>query len=285
MADAFSAIGKPPAGYSLREISPLHGVNVIMVRSHTLPPATHTNCIVTGDGGMGAPRLVIDPAPVDDEELDKLHAQVEGRVDAVFITHHHLDHNERADELARRCQVPVLLSADTRQRIANQRPGFFDAIEGVREVADGEIVTRWLDHPVAALAVPGHDEGQLALVPDNRAWCLVGDLIQGIGTVVIAPPEGDMARYFETLKKVIALEPRTIFPSHGLALGGTHYLQAALDHRRSREQEILSRYRSGDNEDEVLAAVYTSTPEMLLPYARINIRSHLAKLRSEGVVD
>lgn len=274
------AIGKPRAGQSFVEICPLNGVIMMMVPSNTLPPARHTNCFLIGDGGAQAPRLLIDPSPATDAVLDQLHAQIDGRIDAILITHHHLDHNERADALARRCKVPVWLSAYTRTRIAASRPHFFDGLEE-REPADGDTVTLWLGHPTRILAVPGHDAGQLALLPDNRAWCLVGDLIQGIGTVVIAPPEGDMAQYFRTLENVIALQPRNIFPSHGLALGGTHYLQAALDHRRMRERQIFDLHREGADEDAILAAVYNATPAPLLPYARINIRMHLAKLEAE----
>ncbi|TAM09894.1 MAG: MBL fold metallo-hydrolase [Nevskiaceae bacterium] len=274
------AIGKPPTGGRFIEIQPLGGITILAVPSNTLPPAHHTNCFLIGDGTAEAPRLLVDPSPKDDATLAALIAQVEGRCDAVFITHHHPDHHERADALARRCNLPIWLSADTRTRIAIAHPHFFDGIP-VRELADGETLTRWLGHPVHVLAVPGHDAGQLALLPDNRAWCLVGDLIQGIGTVVIAPPEGDMARYFKTLEHVIALAPRVIFPSHGMALGGTHYLEAALAHRRLREGQILALHRSGKSEDEILAVVYAGTPPPLLPYARVNIRSHLTKLDAE----
>lgn len=278
-----AAIGKPPLGQSFMEIQPLSGITMMMVPSNTLPPARHTNCFIIGDGGNGAPRLLVDPSPADDEVLNKLHRQIEGRIDAILITHHHIDHNERADSLARRCKLPLWLSADTRQRIVQTRPTFFDGLD-VRELADGEIVTQWLGQPVRILAVPGHDAGQLALLPDNRAWCLVGDLIQGIGTVVIAPPEGDMAQYFKTLENVIGLQPRTIFPSHGLPLGGTHYLQAALDHRRLREQQVLELTQDGKSEDEILQTLYADTPAPLLPYARINVQMHTAKLRVEGMI-
>jgi len=50
------------------------------------------------------------------------------------------------------------------------------------------------------------DEGQLALMPENRAWCIVSDLYQGVGTVVIAAPEGNMRKYFASLRKVIDLD-------------------------------------------------------------------------------
>src|SRR3546814_7226144 len=56
----------------------------------------------------------------------------------------------------------------------------------VHHYREGDVICRWLGRPVKVYEVPGHDEGQLALMPDDLAWCIVGDLIQGIGTVVIA---------------------------------------------------------------------------------------------------
>ena len=57
---------------------------------------------------------------------------------------------------------------------------------------------------------------------------MAGDLFQGVGTVVIGEPEGNMQTYMETLKKVIKLNPKCVFPSHGIALGGSHILQKNL---------------------------------------------------------
>jgi len=261
------------------EVEPLHGLRQCLVRSNTLPPAMHTNCFLLGD--EGSPRLLVDPSPADEAEYTRLARQLAGRFDAIFLTHHHSDHHECADRLARETGVPILCSAVTRRRIAARWPRFFDDLE-VRTIADGEAVSRWLGRTVRALAVPGHDDGQLALLTEDRAWCIVGDLIQGIGTVVIAAPEGDMRAYFETLEKVIALDPAVILPSHGPALGGTHYLRAALEHRRRRERQILDLHRRGADEDRILAEVYAGTPPPLLPFARLNIQSHLAKLRAEN---
>lgn len=265
----------------LIDIQPLAGLRQLLVRSNTLPPAAHTNCFLLGDGG--APRLLVDPSPADDVEYARLAQHVAGAFDAIFITHHHPDHHERADRLAREAGVPLWLSADTHRRIAARQPRFFDGLT-LREVGDGDVLTRWLGREVRALAVPGHDRGQLALIAADRAWCIVGDLIQGIGTVVIAPPEGDMGEYFATLERVIALAPAVILPSHGSALGGTHYLRKALDHRRSREAQILTLQQRGCSEDDMLAEVYAGTPAALLPLARVNIRSHLDKLRRDGAL-
>jgi len=272
----------------LRPLEALCGVRQFFVRSNTLPPAMHTNCFLIGDDG--ARRVLVDPSPNSREELERLYlAATAIGFDEVFLTHHHPDHRQYADEIARRAGVPLGMSAWTLQHIRSAQarygegPAYGEGLD-IRTYADGDSVTRWLGHEVRALAVPGHDEGQLALMPDSRAWCIVGDLIQGIGTVVIAPPEGDMRKYFSTLEHVIALDPRVIYPSHGLAMGGVHYLEQALRHRQMREEQIRSLFGAGRSIDEMLAEVYREVDPRLLPLAKINIESHLTKLRQDGAI-
>lgn len=264
------------------QVEPLRGVLQMPVRSNTLPPADRTNCFQIGD--PGAPILLIDPSPANREEFDKLCRHLDGRgISEVFLTHHHPDHRQFADALARHLGVPIAMSRDTHERISRQQPSFFDGLS-IKHYADGDIATTWLGHPLRVLAVPGHDEGQLALMPDNRAFCIVGDLIQGVGTVVISPPEGDMAKYFATLEKVIALQPKVIWPSHGTALGGTYYLELTLKHRRAREAQVKALFEAGHSVEQMLAEMYVGTDPRLMPLARINIEGHLAKLRAEGAL-
>ena len=271
-------------------VEPLGGLRVLLVRSNTLPPAIHTNVFWLGGppgstiDRVAAPRVVIDPSPADRAELARLFKVLDQfGVDLVFLTHHHPDHREYADEVARRYGVPLALSADTRARIAAREPKFFEGLE-VKLLAEGDVLTQWQGEPVDLVAVPGHDEGQLAPMPRSRAWCIVGDLIQGVGTVVIAPPEGNMRKYFDSLRKVIALDPAVIIPSHGMAMGTTYYLRKALQHRELREQEVLERHRDGVSEDQMLQEIYAGVDPRLLPLARVNIRSHLQKLREDGVI-
>lgn len=282
--------GTAPANVSLDELgkqvlpmpAPLHGLRIISVRSNTLPPAMHTNCFFIGDDG--ANRILVDPSPWNDAELDALHARVQPLgIREIFLTHHHPDHRERAEVLARRLGVGIALSADTAMRIEHVAPRYFEGISR-RLIGDGDIVTHWLGRPVRAIAVPGHDEGQLALMPDDAAWCIVGDLIQGVGTVVIHKPEGNMARYFASLERVIALDPKVIIPSHGMAMGTTHRLVETLKHRKQREAAVLGLHRAGRSKDEMLRAMYVGLDPLLLPLAMQNIESHLDKLREEGAV-
>lgn len=200
-----------------------------------------------------------------------------------MLTHHHPDHNERANLLARERAVPLLCSEDTRARIARrQGDKWFKGVD-VRPLGDGDYLCDWQGEKVHVLAVPGHDAGQLAPMPESRAWCIVSDLIQGVGTVVVGGDEGDMRLYFNSLRRVIDLAPDVVFPSHGQAMGGTWKLQETLRHREMREQQVLDLQRKGQSVDAMLKAIYGgSIPDFLMPLARVNIESHLDKLRAEG---
>ncbi|HZP12574.1 MAG TPA: MBL fold metallo-hydrolase [Nevskiaceae bacterium] len=260
-------------------IEAVAGVKSLGVRSNTLPPADRTNCFLIGDDV--ADRILVDPSPNSREELERLCGSIaELGFGQIFLTHHHPDHNECAEEIARRFDVPLGMSEYTRARLGKR----LDGVQ-VRIWREGDVVTRWLGHPVGVVEVPGHDEGQLALMPDNRAWCIVSDLYQGVGTVVIAAPEGNMRKYFASLRKVIELGPRVLYPSHGLASGTTYRLEETLKHRLLREEQVKSLVLAGKSEDEMLAVIYKDLADpRLLPFARMNIRSHLQKLREENVI-
>ncbi|WP_370309222.1 MBL fold metallo-hydrolase [Sinimarinibacterium flocculans] len=268
--------------FPLPMIESMCGVRQILVRSNTLPPAQHTNCFLLGDAQSH--RVLVDPSPADDAEMQRLVELVERfGIHEIFLTHHHPDHRERANLLARRFEVPMGMSLDTQTRIAAEVPGYFDGIT-VNHYRENDTLCRWLGRAVRVHAVPGHDEGQLALMPDDRAWCIVGDLIQGLGTVVIAKPEGHMGRYFDSLRKIIALDPYAIYPSHGIAMGTSYRLQETLRHRELREKQVLALFHEGHDVGEMLPLIYADVDPRLLPLARLNIESHLDKLREEGVI-
>ena len=247
----------------------------LLVPSNTLPPADRTNAFVIGG-------YLLDPSPRDRATLAKLeHTLTRFDLKGIFLTHHHADHHQFAPELARKLNLPIHLSEDTHQRLTgNKGKGYFRGIP-IHHVRDGQVLTTWKDQEVVVHAVPGHDEGQMALAPRDLAWFIVGDLIQGIGTVVIAAPEGDMSKYFETLQKVIDLNPAVIIPSHGLALGTVYRLEKTLEHRRIREQQVLKYHQEGKTPKAMLKHIYPDLPLPLAPLALANIKSHLTKLYSD----
>ena len=129
--------------------------------------------------------------------------------------------------------------------------------------------------------MPGHDEGQFALSNEDCDWFIAGDLIQGIGTVVVGGPEGDMRKYMDSLNRVVQLNPRFIFPSHGIGLGGTFKIEETLKHRLMRESQIKGYLEEGKSSEEILKLIYHDIAPHLFPLAMKNIHSHLKKIKED----
>lgn len=266
-------------GREVPMIESIYGVKQFLPLSNTFPPANRTNCFIIGDAPN---RYLIDPSPKDEEELEKLKRSIDKiGLDSFLISHHHRDHHEFLPELYQTYQKPVYMSSLTKT--------FIDELWGkdylkgmkIRFLKEGDEIGSTLGKKLKVYEVPGHDAGQLAIAPEDLSWFFVGDLIQTIGTVVIGDKEGDMALYFQSLERVIALAPKFIIPSHGIALGGVEKLKMTLKHRRMREKQIKLLYDEGNNLDEILAVVYEGLDERLIKYAKKTIIAHLDKIKKE----
>ncbi len=263
-------------------IESIRGMPQLMPLSHTLPPATRTNAFIVGD--IGCPRILIDPSPIDEEEYRKFKNTVAiFGADKILLTHHHPDHYERSNLLARELNIPIMLSQYTRERIVRIQSDYFDGIK-TEILNEGDVVTQWLSRDVLVMNIPGHDEGQIAVYPSDLSWFLAGDLFQGIGTVVIGGEAGNMQKYFSTLERIIKLSPKVVFPSHGIGLGGTNILEKTLEHRRLREVQVYEHFKNGDSPEAMLTKIYADIRKDLWPYALENINKHLEKLKAEGKI-
>lgn len=263
-------------------IESLKGIRQLMPLSHTLPPANRTNAFLIGDDS--SVKIIIDPSPMNNEEYRKFKNTLSlFDVDKILITHHHPDHFEYSNTLAKELNLPVLMSQKTFSMITQKNPNYFDSIE-LELLKEGDVVTKWLGYNVMIMEIPGHDEGQIAVYSENRSWFLAGDLFQGIGSVVIGGPEGDMKKYFDTLERIIKFSPKVVFPSHGIGLGGVNILEKNLKHRKERESQVLSCYREGMTPEEMLGVIYADVDKKLWPYAMENIQKHLKKLRDENII-
>lgn len=258
-------------------IESIYGVRQFLPLSHTFPPANRTNAFIIGDDDQV--KYLIDPSPIDEVELEKFIKSISKiGFDKILITHHHPDHYEFSRDIALRFKVPMEMSQFTYTIIGAE---YFKGIE-VTIRSEGDIITKSLGHDVRVYEVPGHDEGQLALAPENMSWFLVGDLIQTIGTVVIGGPEGDMKKYFHSLERVISLNPQNLIPSHGIIIGGTNKLVQTLKHRQEREEQIIELLKMGRSLKEILDVIYVGLKPELLPYALKTIEAHITKIHNEG---
>ena len=264
-------------------INPVSSVIQLLPLSNTFPPAKRTNCFVIGEKPQ---RIVaIDPSPCDENEYKKFKKTISKYpINFIFLTHHHPDHHEFSTKLAREMGLPMGMSKDSHERITSEfGENYFEGID-LSFFKEGDVLTTCNGEDVVIYETPGHDEGQLSLMPTSKKWAVLSDLFQSIGTVVIGAPEGDMKKYFESMQRMIDLSPRVIFPSHGIALGGVDKLQVTLDHRKERELQVLSLFGEGKTEEQMLAIIYEGVDSRLFPYARKTISAHLKKLKAEGKI-
>lgn len=232
-----------------------------------------TNTYVIGVPGSGEV-LVVDPGPSDPEHLDRVVGELTARdaaVRGVVVTHHHHDHAEAAAGWAARFGCPVLAATP---EVAGP--------DGV-VVADGDrIPVPGLD--VEVVATPGHTRDHVALRLGTGAL-LTGDHVLGRGTSVVAYPDGDLAAYLVSLRRVLDLGPDVLYPGHGPALreDPTAVLRYYLDHREVRQAQVVAAASDGPVTLAALVArIYAEVDRRLWPAAEASTRAALDVLVTEG---
>jgi glyoxylase-like metal-dependent hydrolase (beta-lactamase superfamily II) len=108
----------------------------------------------------------------------------------------------------------------------------------------------------------------------------------GWSTTVVAPPDGDMAAYMESLAKVGARSDRRFYPTHGPAIDDPQRLVRGLvAHRRQREAQILRQLRDGAAPiPDLVAAMYAAVDRRLWPAAGRSVLAHLLDMEARGLV-
>lgn len=222
-----------------------------------------TNTWVVG----GAPSIVIDPGPDDRGHLQEV-LRTAGRIATILLTHDHPDHAPGATTLSAMSAAAV--------RAARPGPGF-ERIRDGEEVAAGTARVR-------AIATPGHSVDHLAFFLDEGRGLFTGDTVLGRGTSVIDPPEGDLAQYLRSLRRMQELRPKTIYPGHGpVVLDAAAKLEEYLAHREERELQVIEALAAGLATPEAMVpAIYADYAPEVYELAARSLLAHLLKLESEG---
>lgn len=217
---------------------------------------------------------VVDPGPDDPAHVDALVEAGAGRIRWLVVTHTHPDHAPAAAELAERTGAEVL--------------GFGprDGFEPDRAVGEGfELAGD--DFCLRALHTPGHASNHLCWLLLGEQMLFSGDHVMQGSTVVIAPPDGDMAEYLASLERLRRLDPpmRCIAPGHGSLIEDPDAeVVGVLAHRLERERSVLDALVASARAtvDELLPTVYADVHEARHPVARFSLWAHLRKLADDG---
>jgi glyoxylase-like metal-dependent hydrolase (beta-lactamase superfamily II)/8-oxo-dGTP pyrophosphatase MutT (NUDIX family) len=262
-------------------------VQMIPLFTQALPPSTHTNAYLVGNG----PVYLLDPGPTDPTEQNRLFELLDGRqaegcgVTAIVLTHHHPDHVGAATVCAERYRIPIYAHPWTAQKLKARitvnreiQPG--DRLElGI--TPDGE--RAWY---LETIHTPGHAPGHLAFYDPYYKLLFAGDMVSTLSSVVIAPPEGDLGAYLESLKCLKAYDCRLLLPAHGSASAQPQRtIDECIAHRKKREQQLMAALRSRPRKvPELAEQLYKGLPPKMMRLAVLQVKAGLSKLQREGRV-
>ena len=253
------------------------------LRTPTLPPATHTNCYLIG----GDELVVIDPAsPYDDEraELDRvLDAEIDRgrRPVAIWLTHHHGDHVGDAARLSARYGLPIAAHPETARRLAGRVPVTVELADGQRLELGGSP-----PRSLRCVFTPGHAPGHLCFLEEHTGMLVAGDMVAGVGTILVDPDEGDMIDYLESLDRMRGLGARRLLPAHGPVIADpAGLIDRYVAHRLWREARVLAALRGATapaTPAELVPVAYIDVAPALYPLAERSLLAHLVKLERDG---
>lgn len=259
------------------------GVERFAVLTPTLPPATHTNSYALGDRQV----VLVEPAtPYEDEKREWLAwaqgIRSQGReLIAILATHHHADHVGGLAFFREALGLPLWAHERTRQLLNTSVDRTLG--DGDSFALAGVTPQRW-----QVLHTPGHASDHICLFDDDTV--IVGDMVASVGTILVAPGDGDMIDYLAQLKRLERLEAKVALPAHGDPIATPSKLFRAYQaHRMMREswvQKAVAKLEGdvGATLDELLPVAYEGTDPGLFPIARLSLAAHLEKLEREGHV-
>lgn len=255
------------------------GIAVVSVRSPTLPPATHTNTYVVGRSAL----TVVDPASPYDDEQSRLHAllsDTQTPVERILLTHHHPDHVSGVAGLQQAFPgTPVWAHDRTAQRLRGLI--HVDHLVADDDVLDCGGVT------LNAVFTPGHAPGHLVFYDPASHALIAGDMVAGVGTILIDQADGDLGLYLASLQRMRALKPGSLLPSHGPVLEQADAVLAFyIAHRHQRSDQVRQALdeHGALTPDELVPLVYADLDPRAAPIAAVQLTSHLLWLAQHGRV-
>lgn len=259
----------------------LPGVRRVIANNPGPYTYTGTGTYIVGKGEVA----VIDPGPDRDAHLDALLAALSGeRVTHIFVTHTHNDHCGLARKFADATGAPLFgfgahpVRGEKRDAPALDEGADYayapDEIIGDGAAIDG---AGWR---IEAVHTPGHLSNHLCFALPAHKALFTGDHMMGWATTVVAPPDGDMDAYLNSLDTLLARDDEIYLPTHGAPIKNPHrFVRAVKTHRLMRDAQIIEQISKGRTRiEEMVSAMYADVDPRLHKAAALNVLAHLIRL-------
>lgn len=242
-----------------------------------------TGTYIVGHGQVG----VIDPGPDDPVHIEAILNATKGEtISHIIITHTHRDHSPGAK----------LLKAETGAQIwgcgphGHGRLGKVDPKAVSEEGADTDYVPDTLaneadtletaDWALQAVYTPGHTSNHTCFLLREENALFTGDHVMGWSTTIVSPPDGDMYRYMQSLKKLLLRSDDHYWPTHGPRIDDPkHFVGELIKHREEREAQIAQCLSQEIGRiPDMVKTMYRDVPEHLHSAAARSVLSHLVHM-------
>ena len=228
--------------------------------------------------------IIIDPGPVlaiHHQALGRALASLGAQLHWILCTHSHLDHSPGARALQAEFGGTIggLPAPNTAGQDPTYTPDFQCHHSQVLELDDLHL---------SLIHTPGHASNHLCFHWPAARLLFTGDHIMSGSTVVIAPPDGDMAAYINSLAMLLEMDLDWLAPAHGgLIDRPKEAILTLIRHRQQREAKVISALKSlgPANLDRLTTRVYNDVASNRHPIARLSLLAHLTKLQVEGRVE
>lgn len=257
------------------EISPL--IRRVLARNANAFTFHGTGAYIVGRGKVA----VIDPGPLIDEHVEALKTTLRNEtVTHILITHTHSDHSPAAAPLkaatgAKTYGFGPHGSGKKSEGVAVEEGGDM-AFRPDVAVHDGDVIKGdgWT---FDAVFTPGHTSNHVCFGLREEKALLSGDHVMGWSTTVIAPPDGDMAQYLSSLRKLLPRDDGTYYPTHGNPIRNPQkFVGKLIEHRMARERQIAECLKRGITRiPEMVAVIYSEIDKKLHPAAAMSVLAHL----------
>jgi glyoxylase-like metal-dependent hydrolase (beta-lactamase superfamily II) len=246
-----------------------------------------TNSYVAGRESV----VVIDPGPEDEPHFEALLRAIGGRdVSHILVTHTHMDHSPLAARLSRQTGAPVLAQGPHR----TARPLSIGEVNPLDASADhafhpdvllshGDSIETG-EFTFEAVHTPGHTANHMAFAIPALGLLFSGDHVMAWATSIVAPPDGAMADYMDSLDRLLARPETFYLAGHGGPVTKAHeFVRALRAHRKMRETAILTRVRAGDRTiRQIVSVIYKDTDPRLHGAAALSVLAHMEDLVASG---
>lgn len=300
-APTFLPLPEPDYGAAER-VSPL--IRRVIAENPSKFTYHGTGTYLVGHGDV----IVIDPGPTLDGHREALVRALDGeRVAAILVTHCHSDHSPLAAWMRDAYDAPTIAfgphprpddtSLDATPEDDETETDAHDESDGeeMRETveydfapdivaADGDTVVDTDTLTMRAVHTPGHTSNHLCYTLEQERALFTGDHIMGWSTTVVSPPDGDMAAYMASLRKIAARDDAVLWPTHGPPRDdAATFVADLIAHRERRDDQILGVLAGGATPiSAIVERLYADVDPKLHKPARRSVWAHLVAMVDDG---